>query len=115
MKISKISIAAGVAALTFAIPALQAGPPFTPPGFGTSTTTTLTMGNSGKTPPNDHAASSNGVKITTTTTTGPKGALKNGKTPDSTVTTDTSSTGPGNSQHDTGPTSFVTGSHIRKN
>ena len=112
MKISKISIAAGVAALTFVIPGLQAGPGTTPPGFGHNTTTTQTQGNSGK-PAKDNG--NQGIKTTTYTETGPKGALKNGTSPDSTVTTETTSSGPGNSQHDTGPTSFVTGSHIRKN
>ena len=50
-----------------------------------------TQGNSGKPCKNNN---NNGT--TTTTATGPKGAIKNGKTPDSTVTTTTC--GPGNSR-----------------
>jgi len=52
--------------------------------------TTTTQGNSGKTNPNANP-DNNGQ----TTTSGPKGALKNGNTPDNTVTT----CGPGNGKN----------------
>ena len=86
-KVAAILGAVAIASVGFASGA-QAGPETPPPGFDQE----QTMGNSGKTPPNDNAGASEGTKDTS----GPKGALKNGNTPDHTVR----SSGPGNSQHD---------------
>ena len=47
-----------------------------PPGFGSEQDTVETQGNSGKPAKNND---NEGIQTTTTTTTGPKGALKNDK------------------------------------
>ena len=115
MNITNTTIAATIAAVALAVPVSQAGPKSTPPGFGQKSTSTETQGNSGK-PANPNASDNQqGTKTTTTTETGPKGALKNNNNPDGTTHSSTSSDGPGRSNHEAGPTSFQTGSHIRKN
>jgi hypothetical protein len=68
-------------------------------GFGSTTTTTKTQGNSGK-PANPNASPNNqGTATTTTTTTGPKGQLKQGNTSCNNCTTSPPTTsGPGKSK-----------------
>ena len=115
MNITNSTIAATLAAAALAVPVSQAGPKNTPPGFGQKSTSTQTQGNSGK-PANQNASDKQqGTKTTTTTETGPKGALKNNKNPDGTTHETMSTTGPGKSDHQAGPTSFQTGSHILRN
>ena len=81
-----ISVLAGLAILSWGLQPTMAAK------NGFSSDTTKTQGNGGKT--NDNANPDNNGQVTTTTS-GPKGALKNDNTPDSNVTTTTS--GPGNS------------------
>jgi hypothetical protein len=83
MKSSKLISLIAVTALTFGV----AGPALAVKNGFDSTTT---QGNGGKTNPNANP-DNNGQ----TTTSGPHGALKNGNTPDSTVTT----CGPGNGKN----------------
>jgi len=84
MKSSKLISLIAVTALTFGV---AAGPALAVKNGFDSTTT---QGNSGKTNPNANP-DNNGQ----TTTSGPHGALKNGNTPDNTVTT----CGPGNGKN----------------
>lgn len=88
-----------VIAVTFALAILaQSMQGQTKNGFDTQTVTVSTQGNSGK-PVNTNASDSQqGISTTETTATGPKGALKNGNTPDSNVTTVTTTSGPGKSK-----------------